>query len=140
MVKKMSDRCPKKSKIFETDSLEDGSRTRMCRESQLNCNAERVGKQSKQMKQKTEIEIELNETVVYSRRSERFETFCPECKSLVEMAAAPVAAILMQVSEREIYRLVESGAVHFVETDRVLICLKSFAEFKRGSGNDLTNG
>ena len=77
------------------------------------------------MKQKTEIEIELNETVAYSRRSERFETFCPECKSLVEMAAPQVAAILTQTTEREIYRLVETGKVHFVETDRVLICLKS---------------
>jgi len=80
------------------------------------------------MKQKTEIEFELNETVAYSRRSERFEAFCPECKSLVEMAAPPVAAILTQTTEREIYRLVETGKVHFVETDRVLVCLQSLPE------------
>jgi hypothetical protein len=91
------------------------------------------------MKQKTEIEIELNETVAYSRATERFETFCPECKTLVEMAAVPVAAVLTQSTEREIYRLVEKGKVHFVETDRVLICLKSFADFKQVPGNDLTN-
>jgi hypothetical protein len=80
------------------------------------------------MKQKTEIEIELNETLVYSRRSERFESFCPECKSLVEMSTAQVAAILNQSTEREIYRLIETGKVHFVETDRVLICLRSLTE------------
>jgi hypothetical protein len=77
------------------------------------------------MNHKTEIEIELNETVAYSRPSEKFETFCLECQTPVEMAAPPVAAILMHLTEREIYRLVETGKVHFVETDRVLICLKS---------------
>ncbi len=84
------------------------------------------------MKQKTEIEIEFNETLVYSRRSERFESFCPECKSLVEMATAQVAALLTQSNEREIYRFVETGKVHFVETDRVLICLRSLTETLSG--------
>lgn len=81
-----------------------------------------------QMKRKTEIEIELNETVAYSRRSERFETFCPECKLLVEMSTPQVAAILRQSTEREVFRLVETGKVHFVETDRVLVCLNSLTE------------
>ena len=80
------------------------------------------------MKRKTEIEIELSETIAYSRRSERFETFCPECKSPVEMSTPQVAAILTQSTEREIYRFIETGKVHFVETDRVLICLKSLNE------------
>ena len=77
------------------------------------------------MKHKTKIEIELHETVAYSRRSERFEAFCPECKSMVEMAAPAVAAVLTKITEREIYRLVETGNVHFIETDRVSVCLKS---------------
>jgi len=77
------------------------------------------------MSDKTNIEIELNETVAYGRRSQRFESFCPQCKSMVEMAAAPVAAILTHTTEREIYRLVETWKVHFVETDRVLVCLQS---------------
>lgn len=80
------------------------------------------------MKQKTEIEFELSETVAYSRRSERFETFCPLCKSPVEMATPQIAAILTRSNERGIYRLIETGKVHFVETDRVFICLKSLTE------------
>ena len=83
------------------------------------------------MKQKTEIEIELSETIAYSRRSERFETFCPQCKSLVEMSTPQVAAILTRSTEREIYRLVETNKVHFVETGGVLICLKSLINFYR---------
>jgi hypothetical protein len=80
------------------------------------------------MKRKTEIEIELSETVAYSNCRERFEAFCPQCESLVEMSAPQVAAILTHSTEREIYRLVETGKVHFVETDRVLICLNSLSE------------
>jgi hypothetical protein len=77
------------------------------------------------MKQKTEIEIELSETVAYSRRSERFETFCLQCKSMVEMAPPQIAAIMTHTTERGIYRLIETGKIHFVETGRVLVCLRS---------------
>lgn len=80
------------------------------------------------MKQKTEIEIELSETIAYSKRQERFEAFCQLCKSLVEMSTPQVAAILTHSKEREIYRLIEVGKVHFVETDKVLICLRSLTE------------
>ncbi|MGI8788498.1 MAG: hypothetical protein ACR2HG_12135 [Pyrinomonadaceae bacterium] len=82
------------------------------------------------MKQKTEIEIEFSETIAYSNRQEKFEAFCPQCKLLVEMTTPQVAAILTQSNEREIYRLVETGKVHFIETDRVLVCLNSLTEFK----------
>lgn len=83
------------------------------------------------MKQKTQIEIELTETIAYSRRSERFETFCPNCQSLVEMATPQIAAILSRLTEREIYQLVETENIHFIETERVLVCLSSLAEFKK---------
>ena len=77
------------------------------------------------MKTKTEIEIELNETVAYSRRSERFEAHCPKCERRVEMVSPHIAALLDHSPERAIYRLIESDQVHFVETDRVMICLDS---------------
>lgn len=89
-----------------------------------------------QMKQKTEIEIELSETIAYSRRSERFKAFCPECQSLVEMSTPQIAAILTRSTEREIYRLVETGEIHFLETDGVLICLNSLFEFKKAENSD----
>ena len=82
------------------------------------------------MKQTTQIEFELNETVAYSRRGERFENYCPLCKSLVEMATPQVAAALTRLTEREIYRRVEAGAAHFIETDRLLICTRSLANIE----------
>jgi len=81
--------------------------------------------------QKTEFEIEVNETVAYSSRSDRFESFCPVCKCMTEMATVQIAAVLIRRSEREIYRLVETGDVHFVETDRVLVCLNSLPGYQR---------
>ena len=77
------------------------------------------------MMQKTEIEIEFSETVAYNRRSARFESFCPQCRSLVEMTTPQIAAILSRSTERGIYRLLETGEIHFVDTDRVLVCLES---------------
>jgi hypothetical protein len=44
------------------------------------------------------------------------------------MSTPQGAAILTRSTERGIYRLVETGKIHFVETDRVLICLKSLTE------------
>jgi hypothetical protein len=80
------------------------------------------------MKQKTEIDIELSETIAYSRRSERLEAHCPQCNLQVEMAIPQVAAVLTHSTEREIFRLIETGNIHFVETDRVLICLRSLTK------------
>ena len=79
------------------------------------------------MNDKTEIEIEMSETVAYNRPSERFENYCPGCKSLVEMTTPQIAAVLTHRAEREIYKLVESGEVHFVETDRTFVCLTSLS-------------
>lgn len=90
------------------------------------------------MIQKTEIEIEMSETVAYSRRSERVETFCPTCKSMSEMATPQLAAVLTHTTEREVYKLVETARVHFVETDRVLICLKSLGDQTKIIEQDLT--
>ena len=50
---------------------------------------------------------------------------------MAEMATPQVGAVLAHVTEREIYRLVESGAIHFVETDRVLICLNSVPGYSK---------
>jgi hypothetical protein len=82
------------------------------------------------MQRTTEIEIEYSETIAYTRPDERLESFCSECNECVEMAAPHVAAIVTHSSEREIYRLVETGQVHFVEADRVLVCLRSLARIE----------
>lgn len=58
------------------------------------------------------------------------------------MTTPQVAAILTQFTEREIFRLIETGKVHFVETDKVLVCLKSLtaisAEMQMVMGGQLS--
>lgn len=83
------------------------------------------------VKQKTEIEIELSETIAYSKSRDRFRAVCPQCESPTEMTAPHIAAILTGTTEREIYRLVETGRVHFIETAGVFICLNSLINFKK---------
>ena len=82
------------------------------------------------MTRKTKIEIELSETIAYSKRREKFEAYCPGCESLVEMATPLIAAVLTGATEREIFSHLEAGRIHFVETDSVLICLDSLTDLK----------
>ena len=77
------------------------------------------------MERKTEIEIELNETIAYKPRREMRQQYCPRCGSQTDMATPLLAAVTAQLTEREIFRLVEAGEVHFVETDGIFICMES---------------
>lgn len=78
------------------------------------------------MEKKAEIIIEIDEKVLLTDSPPKFEAFCPECKRLVEMTSPAAAAMQMQISERRIFRLMETGEIHFIETGRVLVCLNSF--------------
>lgn len=79
------------------------------------------------VKKRIEITIKKRETFVV--RSARFSAgcWCGECDRPSQMITPDEAAVLVATSLREIYRLIEKGALHFVEPDRgsVLICLNS---------------
>jgi hypothetical protein len=74
----------------------------------------------------TEIAVETEETVVMRTRATRLAR-CPACSAEVVMVRPEAAAALAGLRVREIYRRVESGAVHFVELEdgTVLVCLDS---------------
>ncbi|HKX84314.1 MAG TPA: hypothetical protein VJL58_08845 [Pyrinomonadaceae bacterium] len=71
------------------------------------------------------IVIQIDERVEIKNTEQRFEAYCSDCKAMTEMATPKSASAHCDISEREIYRLIESRAIHFVETDRVLVCLES---------------
>ena len=73
----------------------------------------------------------MNETIAYSRRDERAVFFCPRCEAPVEMAVPHVAAIIAEMSEREIFRRIEADEAHFIETSRLMVCLKSLTGYQR---------
>jgi hypothetical protein len=77
------------------------------------------------MKQKTEITFEVEETIVLLQSASKFEAFCSHCLSPVEMLTPRAAAALVGLSEREIFRLIEAGKIHFTEAERVFVCLDS---------------
>ena len=77
------------------------------------------------MKQKTEITFEVEETIILRQSGNKFKAFCPQCEALVEMFTPPIAAALSGYSEREIFRLIENGRLHFVEAYRIFVCRNS---------------
>jgi hypothetical protein len=77
------------------------------------------------MKQKGEITFEIEETIILRQGERKVKSFCPHCAALVEMASPYLTAMISNLSEREIFRLIERGRIHFIETNRVLICLDS---------------
>lgn len=74
----------------------------------------------------TEFSVQTEETVVI-RRPAAVRVWCEKCGSTVLAAGPEAAAAATSVSPREIYRRVESGAVHFQESadGRLLVCLDS---------------
>lgn len=82
------------------------------------------------MGKKAEIIIEIDEDLILADTDSMFEAFCPRCRRLVEMASPGVAAIERQTSERRIFRLIERKEIHFVGTDRILVCLESAGKIK----------
>ena len=78
------------------------------------------------MKQKAEITIELEETVVLREGSKVLSGFCPFCRDNVHMFPPEVLAQMTGSSEREIFRLLEAGKIHFTEARRIYACASCY--------------
>jgi hypothetical protein len=85
------------------------------------------------MKQKVEITLEVEETIILRQGEKILTEFCPLCQASVEMITPPIAAALTGSSEREIFRLIENGRLHFREAERIFVCRNCLTE--RSAGN-----
>ena len=74
------------------------------------------------MKQKAEITFEEQETVILRQRDGYLVDFCPHCQTTVRLLTPEIMAALAGISEREVFRLIESGQIHFVEMKRIYAC------------------
>lgn len=83
------------------------------------------------MKRRAEITFEIEETIILRHGEQRIKNFCPSCAAIVEMASPYLAAAISGLGEREIFRLIEQNAIHFIESGRVLICLESLPDEHR---------
>jgi hypothetical protein len=75
------------------------------------------------MKQKVEITVEVEETIVLRQGEQIRSEFCPQCRIVSAMIAPRAIAIFSGPKEREIFRLIETGEIYFVEADGVRVCL-----------------
>ncbi len=84
------------------------------------------------MKREMEIIFETEEVLLFrGRRS--FADFCGECNATATMLPVDAAAALFGLSERAIFRLIETTAIHFVEAEKVFVCLNSLASISKSS-------
>ncbi len=78
------------------------------------------------MEKRAEITLEVEETLILRSGERMASEFCPNCKATSVMAAPEILAAMTGSSEREIFRLIEAGAVWFSEGARLVACLSCF--------------
>ena len=88
---------------------------------------------------KMKITVE-NERLLVVSHHRGAEGWCAECSARVTMLSAGEAAALAAVSDRTIFRQIESRRLHFTETSEgaVLICINSLLK-QQSLGNQITN-
>lgn len=82
------------------------------------------------MKKIRDIMIEIDRTVVVNARRQAVVARCAACAAEVRMVTVDEAAAIARVTARTIYRGVEAGRIHFIETPSgaLYICLKSLSQ------------
>ncbi|MBI1762568.1 MAG: helix-turn-helix domain-containing protein [Acidobacteria bacterium] len=79
------------------------------------------------MNRKRRIEITVEKTLLIVRRTSSLPVWCPACPAPAQLITPETAAALLGVSTRTLYRKVEAGQFHFVETaeGKLLVCPNS---------------
>ena len=75
------------------------------------------------MNQRAQITLETEEIIVLRNSGEFLTGFCPLCRRDTHMFPPEVLAPITGSSERELFRLLEAGQVHFVEARRIYACI-----------------
>jgi len=80
------------------------------------------------MKKRTETIIETHQVQIVRKRKRGTHAWCAACAATVRMVTPESAATMAGVTQRTIYRRVEAGELHFIETPdgTLLICANSF--------------
>ena len=80
------------------------------------------------------ITIETERLLVISRGKSLY-SLCSACGDEVRMVTIDQAAAIARLSSREIYREIEAGQLHFVETTdaSILVCYNSLKRLKSAS-------
>ncbi len=67
------------------------------------------------------------------RFAPKVRLFCHKCQAETQHLSVAETAKMLKMSEREVFRMVESGQVHLIETvdGKLLICGDSAARFEK---------
>lgn len=84
------------------------------------------------------IVVEIDERIAVTNTEQQFEAYCSECKKMTEMATPKTAGVLTEISEREVFRLIERKEIHFIENAGVLVCIESLRDLKADSNTEAT--
>ena len=81
---------------------------------------------------RAEITLETEENVVLRNSSGAFSSgFCPLCRRNVHLFPPDVLAPVTGSTEREIFRLLDAGKVHFVEARRIYACVSCYKDLPK---------
>lgn len=80
-----------------------------------------------EIKRKFEYLVATKRRYIIHQTSSDNQTVCSECGEL--MMTAERAAVLLNIKQRRIFQIIETGAVHYTEGEAgaVMICLNSLA-------------
>ena len=84
------------------------------------------------------IVVEIDERIAVTNSEQQFEAYCSECKKMTEMATPKTAGLRTQISEREVFRLIEGKEIHFIENARILVCIESLRNLRADSNTPTT--
>lgn len=82
-------------------------------------------------KRKKVITIEtLRRTVIHQSPNQALKIWCAFCLAEVEIITPKSAARLLNVSQREVFRRIEQGNLHFFETkvEEIFVCCNSLKQ------------
>jgi excisionase family DNA binding protein len=86
-------------------------------------------------KRRTKITVQTERLLIIPRRNNATRLWCDRCKGPVTMISSEEASAIAGVSSRTIYRWVEAGRIHFMETDTgaLRICVNSITDRLRSA-------
>ena len=78
-------------------------------------------------KKTTIVTFESRERTTIHRERQSVRTWCDQCSAEVLMVTPDEAALIAHMDARAIFRRVESGQIHFIEsaTGALLVCMDS---------------
>ena len=83
------------------------------------------------MKKKVRFVVETTESISIRRQWRKVLADCPYCDALTTFETPEGISSRTGLAEREIFRLLESDAVSFMEVDRVLVCSACLENLKK---------